>query len=252
MSLGTFSINIGGSSSGGGVADGKSVRTTRFVSIGSSTSGTVTLPSNSTVVLDDFGGTVDAVVTTISGGKPTKNAALTALGAVVATTFDSSGNWVFTAAPSAYPVAIVYRVQQTLANFDSTSSDIWGEVDYTDPKVCSFGISIDGGGTAISTGVKGYLTIPFACTIQGWTMLGDVTGSIVVDVWKVAYASFPPTVANTIAGSQLPTISTAKTGQNLSLTTWTTLSVAAGDTLGFNVNSCTSTTKANLVIQAVR
>lgn len=230
---------------------GKNVRTTRFVSIGSSTSGTIALPSNASIVLDDFGGTVDAVVTTISGGKPTKNAALSATGAVVAATLDSGGNWTFSSAPSAYPVALVYRVQQTLTNFTSSDADIWGEVDLTDPKTSGFGISIDGGGAVISTGVKGYLTIPYACTIQSWTLTADQSGSMVIDVWKVAYASFPPLLANTIAGSELPTISSALKGQDLSLTTWT-LAVAAGDVLAFNVNSCTSITKANLVIQAVR
>lgn len=112
------------------VLGAKYVRTTRFAIISSGTSGQVTIPSNSQVVLDDFGGTVDAVVTQVTSGKPTLNAAATAAGAVVATTFDSSGNWVFSGTPSAYPVAIVYRVQQQLSNFDSTATDIWGEPDY--------------------------------------------------------------------------------------------------------------------------
>lgn len=108
----------------------KSVRTTRFVSISSGTSGTVTLPSNSTVILNDFGGTVDAVVTQISSGKPTQTPALTSTGVVVATTFDGSGNWAFSGTPVSYPVAIVYRVSQTLTNFDSNSLDIWGGTDF--------------------------------------------------------------------------------------------------------------------------
>lgn len=111
------------------IGGNKYVRSTRFAIINSGTSGSLALPSNSTVVLDDFGGTVDAVVTQVSGGKPTKLPALTAAGAVVATTFDASGNWAFTGTPSAYPVAIVYRVQQLLGNFDSTSSDIWGDAE---------------------------------------------------------------------------------------------------------------------------
>jgi hypothetical protein len=47
-------------------------------------------------------------------------------GTVIQATFDSSGNYTFSAAPSSYPVALVYRVQQTLVNFDSTASDIVG------------------------------------------------------------------------------------------------------------------------------
>lgn len=106
--------------------EGKRVRTTRFATISSGTSGSVTLPSNSTVILDDFGGTVDAVVTTISGGRPTNSPALTSGGSVIAATFNSSGNYTLSATPSSYPVALIYRVEQTLSNFDSTSSDIAG------------------------------------------------------------------------------------------------------------------------------
>lgn len=107
----------------------KYVRSTRFASIGSGTSGSLTLPSNSEVVLDDFGGTTDAVVTTISGGRPSFASAKTAGGTVVATTLDASGNWSLSGTPSAYPVAIVYRVKQQFKNFDSDASDIVGSYD---------------------------------------------------------------------------------------------------------------------------
>lgn len=110
------------------------------------------------------------------------------------------------------------------------------------------GITIDGGGSAISTGVKGYITVPYAMTITGWTLTGDVSGSIVIDVWKDTYANYPPTVADTIAGTEKPTITTATKGQDLSLSSWTT-TVTAGDVLGFNVDSCTTITKATLIIQ---
>jgi len=108
------------------VLENKYVRTTRFEEIGSGTSGTVTLPPNSTVVLDDFGGTVDAVVTTMLGGRPTYESAVDAGGATISTTFDSSGNYVLSGTPSSYPVAIVYRVTQHLVDFDSDSTNIVG------------------------------------------------------------------------------------------------------------------------------
>jgi hypothetical protein len=122
---GNFDI-VGGTSGGSSGLGDKYVRTTRFEIINSGTSGTVTLPANSEVVLDDFGGTTDAVVAQSSGGKPTMVSAITSSGSIVATTFDSSGNWSLTGTPSSYPVAILYRVRQQLTNFDSTSSNIWG------------------------------------------------------------------------------------------------------------------------------
>jgi hypothetical protein len=110
---------------------------------------------------------------------------------------------------------------------------------------------IDGGGATITTGVKGDLTIPFACTITEWTLMGDQSGSIVVDIWKDTYANFPPVVGDSITASAKPTISGATKGQSSTLTGWTT-SVAAGDTLRFNVDSITSLTRCTLGLKVTR
>lgn len=109
----------------------KKIRTTRFAIISSGTSGTVVLPANATVILDDFGadgggGLLDAVVSKVTSGYPDYRQALDAGASAVATTFNSAAAWAFSAAPSAYPVAIIYRVYQDLAMFDSDSSDIIG------------------------------------------------------------------------------------------------------------------------------
>lgn len=98
---------------------------------------------------------------------------------------------------------------------------------------------INGGGAAITTGVKGDLYIPFACTITSATLLADQSGSIVVDVWRDSYGSFPPTVADSICGSAKPMISASNKSQNTTLTGWTT-SIAAGSTLRFNVDSAST------------
>jgi hypothetical protein len=95
---------------------------------------------------------------------------------------------------------------------------------------------IDGGGSAITPGVKGDLEIPFACTIQQVTLLADQSGSIVVDIWKDTYANYPPTVADKITSVTPPTIAVATKSQDNLLLGWTT-AIAAGDTLRFNVNS---------------
>ncbi|GAH61520.1 unnamed protein product, partial [marine sediment metagenome] len=80
---------------------------------------------------------------------------------------------------------------------------------------------IDGGGSAITTGQKGHLEIPFACTINRVTMLADQSGSIVVDIWKDTYANFPPDNADSITASAPPTITTAQKSQDSTLTGWT-------------------------------
>lgn len=104
---------------------------------------------------------------------------------------------------------------------------------------------VDGGGSAITTGVKGDIEIAYACTITAARVFADQTGSIVFDLWKDTYANFPPVVGDSITASAKPTISSATKSQDTTLTGWTT-SVAAGDIIRFNVDSCTSITRATI------
>lgn len=113
------------------------------------------------------------------------------------------------------------------------------------------GIVIDGAGSAITTGVKGYLQIPFNCTITGWTILADTSGSCVIDVWKDTYANHPPTIADVITASAKPTLTAATKATSTTLTGWTT-TVTAGDVLAFNVNSASTVTKVTLTLSVNR
>jgi len=113
--------------------------------------------------------------------------------------------------------------------------------------VGSFGITIDGGGSAITTGQKGYVTVPYGMTITGWDIFADQSGSIVVDVWKDTYANFPPIAGDSIAGTEKPTLSSVQKNQDTSLSTWTT-TVTAGDVIAFNVDSASTVTRVTLVI----
>jgi hypothetical protein len=110
----------------------------------------------------------------------------------------------------------------------------------------------DGQGSALVVGSKVYLEVPFGMTITGWTILAEVSGSVVIDIWKDTYANFPPVVGDSIAGSEKPTLSSAQKNQDLTLTTWTTTTVNAGDTLIFNVDSATTVTKVTVVLRGVK
>lgn len=110
---------------------------------------------------------------------------------------------------------------------------------------------IDGGGSAITTGIKGDLALDFAATINQVTLLADQSGSIVVDIWKDTYANYPPTVADTITASAKPTISSTTKSKDSTLTGWTT-SVASGDTLRFNVDSITTCTRVVVILKMTR
>ncbi|NBP01606.1 MAG: hypothetical protein EBU90_16025 [Proteobacteria bacterium] len=111
----------------------------------------------------------------------------------------------------------------------------------------TFGVTVDGGGGVITTGVKGYVKIPYACTITGWTVMSTISGSITFDIWKSN--SGLPTVANTIigAGGTKPFLSSQTLRNSSSLSNWT-LSVAANDYIAFNVDSATTVTWAIIQI----
>lgn len=113
------------------------------------------------------------------------------------------------------------------------------------------GISINGGGGTITTGIKGDLTFAYACTINSVSLLADQSGSIVIDIWKDTYANFPPTDADTITSATPPTITTAIKSEDTTLSGWTT-SVSVGDILRFNVDSCTDITRCTLTLKVTK
>ncbi|MBA7575475.1 hypothetical protein ES708_17305 [subsurface metagenome] len=106
-------------------------------------------------------------------------------------------------------------------------------------------------GTVIETGLKGDLEIPFACTINRVTMLANKSGSIVVDIWKQAYADYPPENAQSITASAPPTISGAEKSQDSTLSGWTT-AIAAGDCLRYNVDSITDIEQVTISLKVTK
>lgn len=110
---------------------------------------------------------------------------------------------------------------------------------------------IDGGGSTITTGTKGSIVIPFACTITQMTALADQTGSIVVDIWRDTFANAPPTDADSITASAPITLSGATKAQDGALTGWAT-AIAAGDVLAFNVDSVATIQRLTIALTVTR
>jgi hypothetical protein len=125
-----------------------------------------------------------------------------------------------------------------------------GEVT-TDSGATALCFAKDNSGAVLGTGIQGDILIPFACTITAVTLLADQTGSMVVDLWKLGYTSFPPTVGNSICASALPTISSASKYDDTTLTGWTT-SINAGDVIRVNINSCSTITRFSLILNVSR
>jgi hypothetical protein len=113
------------------------------------------------------------------------------------------------------------------------------------------GITIDGAGSVLTTGVKGFIAVPVTGTITGARLLSTdpsaTAGDIVIDVWKDSYANYPPTDADSITAAAPPTLSGANKSDDTTLTGWTT-SVTAGDILGFSVDSAATVTRVTLIL----
>lgn len=139
----------------------------------------------------------------------------------------------------------------TAENVEDALAEVKALADTVPTAMGTITFIIDGGGSTISTGVAGFLEIPFDCTIQQVTMLADQTGTIVVDIWKDTYANYPPDNSDSITASAVPTITSAVKSQDLTLTGWTT-SVSAGDILGFNVDNVTDVQRVTIALEVLK
>lgn len=126
-----------------------------------------------------------------------------------------------------------------------------GNISNENLNIATIQVQFSEGGTVLSTGVKIYVEVPFNCVIQRATLLADVSGSLVVDVWKDSYANYPPTVADTITASAKPTLSSAIKSQDSTLTGWTK-TITAGEILGFKIDSATTVTFATLSLRVIK
>jgi hypothetical protein len=119
----------------------------------------------------------------------------------------------------------------------------------TDISTISF--VIDGGGSAIETGIKGDVPVDYAHEIESVTALADQSGDIVVDIWRDSYANFPPTDADSITAAAPVTISGAAKSQDTTLAGWSTTG-AAGAIYRFNVDSIATIQRCTVALKVRR
>lgn len=141
------------------------------------------------------------------------------------------------------------KAQNTITTTEPAPPITGGGTILVPPAVLTINFLIDGGGSVITTGDKGFLVVDFDCYIRGYDVLADVSGSIVLDVEKTDYATFPTFASITAAAK--PTLSAAQKSQNFTLTGWTT-TIAQGDILKFQVDSATTVTRVLLALRVQR
>lgn len=111
---------------------------------------------------------------------------------------------------------------------------------------------LDGQGSALTPGIKGDIgPFPFAITLTSVSLLADLVGSLVVDLWVDAYGNFPPTAADSITAAAKPALASARKYQDNALAGWTTL-IPAGATARINVDSASGVTRVTMALTFAR
>lgn len=167
-----------------------------------------------------------------------------------------SGVTITTSSPLVFPAqgsrgvltkidADVWSWQLLGGAFDTITFDIQGD------RQGGAGLASSAWLGAIGPGLKGFIEIPYACTITAASLLADAAGSIVVDIWKAPYASLPPVIGGSIVASAPPTLTSAVSSRDTTLTGWTT-AIAAGDWLAFNINSASVVKRVTLSLTVAK
>lgn len=158
------------------------------------------------------------------------------------------------APPASCSVGQIYIRTSTNQAYQCTSSNTYSE---TSAGSGAIGCEIDGGGSAITTGAKCVVMVPYAGTLTRWTVLETtitpVTSSITVDVWRDTYANYQPTSGDSITGTGTkPHISASTKGQSADFSGWLSTAIAAGDILVFHVDSVSSALKVLVLLEVKR
>ena len=116
--------------------------------------------------------------------------------------------------------------------------------------VKTFGITVDGAGALLTTGSKGFVTIPYDCAITHWYIAMDAADEVSFDIKRggtsiIGAGNYPYTLDGSLASMQFA---------NAAVSGWTSVAITAGDVLEFEIiNPFTASvvTRVNLVIKAI-
>lgn len=108
-----------------------------------------------------------------------------------------------------------------------------------------------GSGVVLGSGLRVDVVVPYDCEVVGYTVLGDLTGSVSLSVHKASYADWPDTETAMATGGSGPNITSARKSQ-AGVGTWSETAISAGDVLIFRVQSATDITRAVLTLSVNR
>ena len=110
----------------------------------------------------------------------------------------------------------------------------------------SFGITLDGQGGTISTGTKGYVSIPWSGSIKSWVVMantGSAGSGVQVDLRRNTTSLVGTGNSASLASQQFA---------SASVSGWTSTNINANDILEFYVNSATTLSRVTVQFTAIR
>lgn len=167
------------------------------------------------------------------------------------------GEWAFSSSTAGQARSSVHIEASAIGQFETSTAGagsatvrLWGGP--STPGMIGALVGVLGDGvTALQVNTAGDLVIPFNLTLLSVTMLSTASGSCVIDLYVRAYASFPPTNAESITSATPPTITSGIKSQDSTLSGWT-VNLNGGDTLRFNVESASGVSQVTVQLAFVR
>ena len=225
------------------------------------TAGTITLKSTDTVTAESAGSSF-----TLTGYRPYK-VKYTTLGTYVAAD-DYIGNLMISGLSSdMYFKDISDPTKQLAFNLDGNTTDktttlafhcaVDATIDiYNSVNKDRIVASIDGGGSAITTGIKSIISVPFNCTITDYQIITDISSETTIDIWKSSYTDYDggathPVNADSITALEPVFVLDAVKNFDVSLSGWT-VALTKGDILFFNVDANDLATKIQINLNVIK
>lgn len=142
----------------------------------------------------------------------------------------------------------VTDAEKSTWNSKQDAGDYVENAELINTKKENYGIVVNGNGSTITEGVKGYREIPADCTITGWKITNDVAGYVEFIIEKSNFTDYP--TFTPITGLVTPVTSGDKAESNpLDLADWD-LDLLAGDILRFSIaGTPIDVTKSTLTVQ---
>src|SRR5215831_9432608 len=108
-------------------------------------------------------------------------------------------------------------------------------------------VVLDRGGSALTTGEKCDVELPWAYQLEAWALYANASGSLVVDLRTCSGISTYPTVSS-ICGSTPPTLTSAQAARSEDLSAWTSVGLTRGTVLRVQVTTAATITLATLTL----